>query len=513
MMLCVTRAGFGVLLHANTLGDLCPGTPSHCLVTAKFAVANDITFDLGGRMLDLAPSAQLIGDNGASFSFINASAITLQKGSVVSIIGKGVSPGTMTIQSNGACTFSGRILANAAVADSLGGDGGDLSVTCVGISVEGMIEAKAAADPLTGGGQGGGISLDAGTGSVSIAKGAKIDARGKGESGGTVSIVGDGSCSFDGRILANGTVANGGGGGGGEVSATCGGISFSSGKIDVRGAAGPVEGDGFGGTILLDGGTASITVAKGVKVDASARGGDAGSITISTIGPCTFDARVLANTTGVVSGVGGNGGDVTAACMGISLGAFARIEAKGLSGPLVEAGAGGTITLDAAVNSVSATNGAKLNAQGAGGGGGRVIVLGGADCPVNAVIEVDNKKRGGVTGLGGQVQLTCGGNVTVGKKTSAMGSARGGQIAIEGCNLTIDTQGVVSTNGPQAGENDLTAHKQLMITGHVLAVSSTTANSPGINKLQYRVGATIPNANYIKPSTAPTQNLSLTPCP
>src|SRR6266436_6403339 len=88
-----------VLPHANSLNDLCPGTPNHCLVTAKWAVANGLTFDLGGRILELAPGAQLVGDSGASFSLINASQVILQKKSLISSIGQGIDSGSLNITS------------------------------------------------------------------------------------------------------------------------------------------------------------------------------------------------------------------------------------------------------------------------------------------------------------------------------------------------------------------------------------------------------------------------------
>src|SRR5437773_8464332 len=88
-LLLGARASLGALPYATTLNDLCPGTPDPCVVTGQFAVATNTAFDLGGRTFDLAPGAQLVGDSFASFSFTNASRITLQAGSLVTASSEG----------------------------------------------------------------------------------------------------------------------------------------------------------------------------------------------------------------------------------------------------------------------------------------------------------------------------------------------------------------------------------------------------------------------------------------
>jgi hypothetical protein len=472
LVVLAARAALAAPPHANTLADLCPGTPDPCVVSGQWAIANGKTFDLGGRVLVVAATGQLVGDGGA---------------------------GALTIASSGPCSFGGDILANG-----ISGPGGLVTVTCAGgISLlsGALMQAKAA--PVPGAGFGGFVSLNAGAGPLTVAAGSKIDVSAKGSDGGLIVLQSADVCTSSGKLVANAGVLQGVGGFGGEVDFQCGaGVSLNAGSIAAKGAAGPMIG-GLGGIILVDGGLGSVSVASKVKMDASTKGDDGGSIEVVSGGACTLAGKIRA-TTGVVAGTGGFGGDVSIGCNGLTLDASSFIMAAGV------AGNGGFVELDAGTGNLDVSG--KINVQGRGDFGGDVSLLAIGNCTVDAKVQADGKNKGGFFGPGGSITATCR-DITVDGRLTATSPDMGGFVALEGCDVTVGMRGAADTSGDQGGQNHLIAHDGLTISGFVLATSSNPLNSPGVNVLQYRNTVAILDPTHVQPATTPTQNLGLGACP
>ena len=510
----VASAGptLAALPYANSLGDLCPGLPANCVVTAKWAVADGMTFDLAGRSLEVAPKARLVGDSGASFSFVNASQVTLQAGSVVSSMGRGQTAGSITFTSTGACSFSGTILANGVIFKKVGGDGGKVVASCAGISIDGgKIEAKGVMGSGDGFGFGGLVDLNAGAGALSMAKGTLVDAAGKGGDGGEITLTAQGMCTLNGTLRANAGVVHGTGGDGGTIDVLCaGGISWLAGSLKARGAGGK-EFSGTGGLVSFDAGAGLFTLAKPVSVNVGARGEDAGDVDILSLGACTIEGKILAAASGVVAGIAGDGGGIDLGCNGITLAKSAVLRATGGVGPDGDGGSGGSVFLDAHTVGLDGVAGAKIDTRGGGGDGGAVDMVSTGPCTVAATVKADSNPRKGFVGLGGVISIVCGGDLLVAGKTQARSKLGGGVIALTGCGVTVATTGTVDTSGAQGGQNILTARNDLDVSGFVLAVSSNPLNPPGASTLTYRNAAVV-NASRIKPAATPVQNGALPPC-
>lgn len=499
----------GAFPPATTLGDLCPGTPMHCVVGGQFSIPNGTVFDLAGRILTLQSTAKLIGNNGAAFAFLNASTVTMQRGALITAMGEGVDGGTFTVTSTGLCTIGGKIAANARVGNRIGGSGGLVEFTCVGITfvAGGKIEVKGEAGPDGGGAFGGDVFLDGTSGPVSVEKGVRIEAGGKGLDGGRIDIVSGAACSVRGKLRASAALKSGNGGTGGDIMASCEDLSVPEGSIRSRGATGSLAG-GTGGTVTLEGGAGEVVLGKSLKIDVTTKGDDGGMIEVTSNGACTIDGTMLTSCQRLVSGFGGAGGDVSAACnTGLTVNPTTRITATGLDRP------GGLIDFFGGTGPVEIASGARIDAHSSGDTGGNVFIAGASTCAVAGEFQADSLARAGVNGLGGTFQVVCGGDLTLEGTLSATSGAVAGTIFIDACNLTVATDGVVDASGFQGGQNTLRAHDALTINGRVLAFSTDSQNPPGTNDLRYRNTVSITNPSNVDPSSVPVQDGTLSACP
>jgi len=99
------------------------------------------------------------------------------------------------------------------------------------------------------------------------------------------------------------------------------------------------------------------------------------------------------------------------------------------------------------------------------------------------------------------------GLIDIAGKLTVKGRGSGGTTIIEGCDITIESRGLVQADGTDGGENDLTAHDQLTIDGKLSALPD------GINVPVYLNGVSIPDPTHIKPAATAVQNPMLTACP
>jgi len=510
--------------YARTLADLCPGTPDPCVVTGKFAVADGTSFNASGHAFELSSSAALVTDNGASFSILNATAVTLDDRSQITAVAKGVNAGAITIQSTGLCTLNGKVRADVAVSGGIGGQGGTISVTCGGITFgnASVTEATGAGIHTTAGvspGPGGSITLSAGSGPVNMTKGAKLSVQGKGATGGSVAISSTAACNLAAGISADAKVVNVPmdlpvGGDGGSITVQCGGpIDLSKGAMLL---AGSVKTANFG-LITLTSSASSVQVDQGAAVVSD--GGDSSSsattaLAITAHTACTIDGKVRSNSKLV------SGGTLRVTCAGLTMGKMGVIDGQ----------TGGEEAANIAIDTTGATTGVPA-----------------APCDiagkVTAKASAATDPTVGLTpGIGGFIDLNCGTMLTIEKggtidasgaggdgqgfdsdaglitaessgtidfvgKLTVKGRGSGGTTIIEGCDVTVDAQGLVQADGADGGENDLTAHGMLTINGKL------SAQPDGINSLVYRGGLTIPDPTHIKPAATQMQNLMLTACP
>ncbi|MBI4514727.1 MAG: hypothetical protein HY699_02795 [Deltaproteobacteria bacterium] len=520
--------------YASTLNDLCPGTPNPCVVTGKFLVSDATTFNLGGRALQLSSTAALTADNGASFSITNAGAVTLYQGSALTAPGKGTDAGSITIESTGACSLSGKIQANATIDYILGGgDGGGVTVDCdlgISLSASSIIEANGADGP------GGVVDLYARnllslTADITAAKGAKIRAEGaSGQTGGYVHIRTDHTCTLAANIEADGKVRNDpiygpSGGDGGMVIIDCeqmvdlrdgatviagSGKTAQYGQVKIYAIRGTVDTastgtvkiqvDGYQGALvdpaILIRGEDNITLRKGTVVTGIAKGHPgAPMIVTSDLGSCIINGKIIANGEKDSStGLGGQGGTVDVLCEGIDLGESSVVEAKGAANPAAS-GRGGTITLDATTawiydystvrNPFAAAKGAKINVQSKGDGGGEVEIVSDADCTLGAAISADSSKvtdlaTGDVYGgAGGQVELDCAGDIILSKDAKIVaGSDKtnlAGSVSINAygwCSINTDEKCLGDNYCPDFGTGEV-----CVPSGHCTVSQGTSCTS------------------------------------
>jgi hypothetical protein len=597
LVLALARGGAAVVLpHANTLANLCPGTPNPCVVSGKFAVAPGVSFNAFGREMHFTSTAALVGDPGALYDIGNAAAVTLDKGSVLSSNAKGADAGRVRVFGNGVCTIAGKVIASA-TADALagsGGDGGSVLIWCsngISLASSATVEAKGAGfvkHGVASPGAGGAISLNAFTGAFSASKGAKINAQGKGAAGGFVGIASQAACTglsapiqVDAGVLhvpKSPTV----GGDGGAVNLSCGGnVSLTK---DAKIIAGTVKTARFGAVVIDAGG--SLQLDEGTKVQADGAGlGPIGStaIDISATNACTIGGKLQSDSQGAV------GGSVQITCAGLTLGPKSTVEANGkgdsagnllvdttgattgrppascnLSGKIAlkasaqplgfgasAPGTGGSAKL-ACGTTLTINTGAAIDVSGSGGDGfGGGSDAGSIDSKAAGAVFIGGKLTAKGTGTGGTVTVvglgitvtsdsgidtagasggavllasqqpngSVGGDVVIGKTVSAKGSGGGsfgsfgGVVAVEGCSVTIEDKGSVVSDGTLAGQNAITAHKNLVVVGKISAHSLNPQNGDGGNTLLYLNSVMIADPKHIVPATTPTQDLSLMACP
>jgi fibronectin-binding autotransporter adhesin len=418
--------------RASSVADICPGAfPDPCIVTGKFAVGDGTTFDLNNRALQLSPVAGLLGDNGASFSIINAANVALEKGSQVTAIGKGIDGGSITVSSAGVCTIGGRVLTSTARISGVGGAGGTIDFSCQGIAL-----GDASAVEANGvGGPGGSITLDGGGAPVTSAKGAKVRANGTGGNGGSLTISSATSCTLAIKVELNASKSNGTGGQGGTSSITCEGVTIGEAAyVYANGAGNHGDGSTVGGNITLNGLSGPVDIMKAAKLQANGSAADGGFIQVSTSGTCTLSGKFTVNSVKMES-LAGSGGFISASCDSILVDRGGA-EANG-GFPL---GIGGTISLSAAnmAGQIEIAKGVTLKATGLGVSGGNVSVIGNGDCNVAAKLQADGKDTfilGGPVGdAGGNVEILCGGSLNL---SSGAGISAGGGTFVAGGEVVL----------------------------------------------------------------------------
>ena len=146
-------------------------------------------------------------------------------------------------------------------------------------------------------------------------------------------------------------------------------------------------------------------------------GGDGGSISVTSAGPCQIAGRIATNGSAGTS-IGGSGGNISFDCATVTVNRGALIDASA-SGP---GGAGGSISLTSENDGLMLAKGATLRALGSGIDGGSVSLASNsndpaATCTIASKVLLDAKTvatvLGPSEGTGGSIDISCGGNIRI----------------------------------------------------------------------------------------------------
>ncbi|HYR96802.1 MAG TPA: hypothetical protein VEM57_08695 [Candidatus Binatus sp.] len=463
----------------------------------------------------------------------------------------------------------------AVAGDTIGPDGGTISVTAHDVNIGGDVGVTAEGTNAIVAGDGGTITVTA-DGSVAIADTARLDAStSRGGCGGSIVVTGPASLDSAGLLYVEGATR------GGTIRLTArdvlsvaGTLQASNTNSDQRSRPACRNGKG-GGEIRLEasrvlftgftrargreaaGGAVFFRGEREVTVDSAAgrvpivvSGGDADRFTpggvvslVATAGDVTVRQGAI-EADGLSTGAGSDAGAFFITASGTtrcaSSGALCDDQTACAPGePCVEAG--GRVDVQAALSAVGG--------DGLGSGCVACEIRGTGDVTVSGPVNVGGARQRGV---GGKVTLAGGGNLTVGPgpvTASAgdggsillvagerMGSVRGiqgglrivngtelladarlddgfgGDIGVEGCDLTVEPGVRLTVDGGQHGRPgaiDLVAHERL----DVGALAGFSAWPDGAITVSYGVEATIaPDAVFV-PAPLLAQDATLPPCP
>jgi cysteine-rich repeat protein len=493
----------------------CPNNSGVCTITKVFTIGNGCVLDFGDRTVRVNGTLD-----------INSDSVTIRGGSVLVgagglIDGRGtqtVAPGNrggmITIE---AAVFAGVLkdsLATGRIDVSANAAGGTIVINSGGqVGIAGALHA----DQLLARADGGNIRIQAGTDIIT-------------QVGSVISA----------------TAGNQSGGGGGEVDLTAGAKINLGDVVDVSGSDGGTvnvcatdtaithqlngnsTGDGGdGGTINIMAGTSAqmldATTVQG-NISATFSGGGTGGVV------CVMAAYGTLAVTGNILAEGadpdGAGGEIDLTSEGTtSVQTGAVVSTRG-NGP---SGCGGLICMQA---NVAFTSSGLIDASG-GGGGGEVDACSATDMTLGGNgIDASGRCFGGA---GGAINLDAGtlgqGTLTIDSRLDVTGGAcslelgcgAGGTSGLEGCYVNVTSNGIVVAGAPTAGENDLTAHEQLSVTGRIDATKTTLTGRDGKNVLEFpqqkppiltgAVVAPAPVLNPRDPCTPTSATNCLLPCP
>jgi len=503
------HAGQCAGLNACTAA-LCPNPTGTCVVSGKLSLPNRGTADLGGRDLQLTGSGALTVAAGGSFAIANAGGVTVEKGTLISSLAtKGTMGGSLQVDSTGPCSIDGKIKMDGTLdkTHGIGTDGGSITLNCSAIAIGGLLETKGVGvSSKTNGaspGSGGSITLNATNGTLELIKKSKLIATGKGASGGAVQLTATGACTVDAAIALNSPVLPVPndvpvGGDGGVFSASCATVSLSS---HASIAAGSVK-SAQCGSVEVTANAGSATMEKGAKLT------DHGSCD-SVLHVTATDACNLA---GVVksNAVDGEPGAVELDCNDITLDTSFRLKnsALGASGGSLIGQGGGACSLNGAVTMKGGEEQVPDSDPIPGMGGSVDFAC--SSIAVGGTIDVSAKDA---RSNGGEVSLVADGALTVANKIASTGAV-GGNATLEGCDVTVNDTGNMDVHGHDGGVLDVVAHDALVVTGRLSAQGAIlSGGSPGTINMLYLNSVSVPNASHIVPTTMPSNDTSLDPCP
>ena len=481
LLASVALARAAIALNACTAADIvgqegaqCPNSSGPCIITKTYVLGSDCLLDFGSRAVTLSGAL----DANSGKLTLKAGSLSITATGIVDARGNGIAPATddgghVTISTIGAVTIQ-RLNSNRGRIDvSSNAQAGTIEIDAgSAITIAGRLNA----DQLTTNGTGGSITLRAGTDIVSLA-GSIISSTGgmQGFGGGDMDFGATGKINL-------GDILDVSGSDGGTVTLNAGDL-ISVQQIKANGT-------GDGG----DGGSATITAATSVQVldtmalqgqasNESSGAGDGGTASIEAdYGDVVIAATVNAN--GYAPD--GGGGEIDLIAQGAINLQSGTLNARADGSQ----GTGGLITLQA---NLSVTVNGDLDASG-GIGGGEVDIDAGAGMTASGSIDVSGRFLGGnggtltaEAGENGGGAFTINGTIDVTGGACAQGGdcGTGGQASFTGCNLIIGSTANIKAGGPIAGEIDLTAREQLIVSGKVNAAKTIGSGVDGRNLVIY----------------------------
>jgi len=212
-------------------------------------------------------------------------------------------------------------------------------------------------------------------------------------------------------------------------------------------------------------------------------GGDGGSIAVTSPSACEISGKLRAVGARSTS-VGGGGGDISFDCGNVTVLKGASFDASA-SGP---GASGGNISLNSNVGGLSIAKGVTLRAIGAGLDGGSVSLSTSSNdlsdpCVINGKISVDAltvaTTVGPATGAGGNVDISCGGDVSIvkGAVMSLSGGEGGGGVDVfAGGDFVMENGASMKLNATDStgGSVDIVAGNNATVAGTIEARSGGT---------------------------------------
>jgi hypothetical protein len=500
------------------------------------------------------------GAGGAISYFSNgtAAALTINKGVTLKATGRGVGGGDITLGSATGCDVAATIDVTAMSAGFDGDSGGSVQFLCVG-SLNLLSGARITANGATFA-VGGQVVMNSDS-DISIAKGVNIYSDARDGVGGAISLEADGTCTVEGRLQAH---AGGLFGVGGNLDVTCdAGVQFTgASKVDVGGpnfnqsgalriiTAGNLQIDQYAllrnngvaqdaadGASLTAGGSCTIngklqtqgggiapapmqlmcgSFALGGRGELQSKGrGPGGTIAVASAADCVVEGKI--NVSGMTLSIPnppvtvyGTGGTAQLTCGGaVSLVYLAKIDAGALS----QGSSGGTIDVTALGG--AATIDGKLSAKATATGGSITVTAWGIATGDKSVVEATGF-QGGTVRLHSEHSGIVAGDISIGNDVNAKGMGVagkiGGDVMVEGCNVTLTADGAVSVDGTTGGDTSWIAHSTLNVFGKITALAPGVGNVPGTNFFQHRTGLVFPNPASVTPAPTIVQGGSQAGC-
>jgi cysteine-rich repeat protein len=388
------------------LALLCGAADDPCTVHGTHELDAGCTLDFGTRAVVVTGTLKSAVDGG-SFA-IRSGAFTLDGGALRAHGPSGAAGGIITITATGPFVLE----PSGPIVEADGANGGGI-VNVVASAID-LRAGTITVDGTAGAATGGAVLLTA-TGAVTIDATLSAQGRGSADSGGGIVNVTGAS------LVVRGTINTAGGsddGGPIDLTATAGDLTIDATALLLARAGNAEASGGLGGGIDLDA-TGSVHIAGPVRSEGPGPDGTGGDVTIAADGSVRIDDAITTEGTGAES----DAGDLT-----IDAGTFiafgANVNAEAIGGD----GGGGTIDVEA-VEDVTIADGVTLRSSGGSSGAGDVLLT--SRSAVHVAGAIDATARNG---------------------------APGGNVAIEGCSITIDgTLDASATGGGTAGANSFTA--------------------------------------------------------
>jgi hypothetical protein len=378
--------------------QLCAAGAGDCTIASSCTItvpAGGLTIDLGARKLVLTKTLTV---QGSDVLTINAGSVLVDGGSIIAPGASGIG-GSLSILAATSMTFQNDALVDV----SAGVAGGivDLEALDGDLNYSGRIKANG----TTRDGDGGAVSLSA-TGNMTVA-------------GGTVDASGGDRA------------------GGGFID-----IEVVNGSLVVSSTLSAPGGDG-GDLILVGGTTLQTTASADINVSATGDAGSGGSIDLSASGDVTIASN--ADGTGAVSADptfsdGGDGADYDITSDSGSITVTGQGDMSAASG-----GSGGQIDFEAGLD-LTVTKPMATMSTGADGVGGDVTFF----APRNISVPQPVNASGG-SGSGGTTDVEAGANPDVAGQLVVDGTLVAGQNFLSGCAVTVESNALLSAQGPSAG--------------------------------------------------------------